>query len=190
MLMVDAMKEDTGEFPDDGVVGHERPEWYEVGTIRVNSGNLEIADLGVRSGVSFSVPTGLYRVEGRLIDFSGSLCPSRLRARLDGTNGLLSQEESTISIDIAHCWVADLRDVLRRLTDRQADELSRRAAYANHGCCEVCEMQLDSERVEYVVCQTGFGDGSYPVFSLNARRQIVGLEVEFVRDGYVMKRGR
>jgi hypothetical protein len=190
MLLSDTMKDDIGMYPGDGVVGQERPTWYEVGKLRVESGSLDIADLPLIEGVRITVPDGLYVVEARLIDFAGSLCLSRLRIRLDGVAAILGPKRGDLPIDLAHCHIADFQTMRNGLTADELDELNELALSFADVFCDLCSLNFETKSVAFVVCKTGFGDGTYSVYALRDQYRDVGLEVEFIKNGHVLNRGR
>ena len=188
MLLADAMKDDSGEYPDDGGIGRQRPIWYDIGKLTVDSGNLEIADLGDREGLRVRIPPGIFTAQARLIDFAGSLWLTRVRVFAQETSPELGFEEGSFHVDLAGCWIADFDTMLRDLSADNLGRLSRRASAMNV-FCDLCSLDLPTKTVNFLACQSGLGDGEYAVFSLKDHRQTIGIEVEFLKDGHIFRHG-
>jgi hypothetical protein len=187
MLLSDAMKSDTGVYPGDGVVGREQTPWYSVATLTVESRGLDVADLGGANPVRIALPNGPYCIEGRLINFGGSLCLSRIRARAEGIEVRLGEKLGIVSVDLAHIEIADSEALKQGLTTQEVEELAELSGHFMSVICDICRLNFETKTVYFVVCQSGFGDGVYPVFALRRGNEVVGLEVEFIRDGHLLK---
>jgi hypothetical protein len=186
MFLSEAMKKDTGVYSGDGVVGRERPIWYTVATLPVESGGLDVADLPQPSQVRVSLPNGIYCVEARLIDFGGGLRVSRLRARADVPNVTIGKQQGKVAVDFGHIKIADFRALENGLSPQEIEELAELCGSFMNVCCDICQLNFETKPVSFVVCTSGLGDGVYPVFALNHGDEIVGLEIEFIRDGRVL----
>jgi len=186
MLLSDAMKTSTGGYPDTGVAGRERPIWYSVASLPVESGTLDIDDLVGSSSVRISVPPGDYSVEARLIDFDGHLRISRLRARADGTEVQVGENRGRLVVEFGGVRIADLKSLKNGLTSQEIEELAQLSPNFANVTCDVCRLNFESKSVRFLVCRPGFGDGGYPVFALMRDDVVVGWEIEFIKDGYVL----
>lgn len=187
MLLSDAMKKDTGVYPGDGVIGRENSTWYSVATLPVTSGSLDVADILGTGRVGVPVPDGIYGIEARLIDFGGNLRLSRLRARADGANVSLGEKRGKVAVDFGHVKIADFQALRSGLSVQEVHELDELTLTFMNVFCDICQLNFESKSVCFVVCESGFGDGTYPVFALRSGDQIVGLEIEFIRDGHVLR---
>jgi hypothetical protein len=170
-----------------GTVGKESPCWYEVTRLTVTSGGIDIADVGgVNDSFRLRVQNGLYAIEVKLIDFGGALRVSRIRARPDKTICELGRKCAEIPIDFAAIAIADIGAVRKTLDDDELEELADAArSLMNAEFCQKMAVAVGSRKLNLVVCQSGFGDGTYPAFLLKSKRRIVGFEMEFLRDGHV-----
>jgi hypothetical protein len=186
MLLSEAMKSDTGVYPGDGVVGRERPFWYGVATLAVETGGLDVTDLPGISGIRVPVPNGIYCVEARLIDFGGSLCLSRLRARADNVDPSLGEKRGVVPVDFGGITLSDFQALRNGLTVAEIWEMEGLSRSFMNVFCDICQLNFESKTVRFVVCKSGFGDGTYPVFALNSGTEIVGLEIEFIKDGRIL----
>ena len=189
MRLATAMKADTGIYPGNGVIGHERPERYSVGKLAVTSGRISVADLGaipVPDAVSIRVSVGVHLIEAKLIDFNGSLCLSRIRACAAGAKPLLGPRVGQVSVDSGAVAIADLDALRATLTDDDEDEFSELTGDLMGRFGEIVHLKFGRRSVRFAVYQSGFGDGTFPVFALKAGRRIIGIEVEFISDGHVL----
>jgi hypothetical protein len=186
MLLSEAMKSDTGVYPGDGVVGRERPFWYDVATLAVETAGLDVTDLPGISGIRIPVSNGIYCVEARLIDFAGSLCLSRLRARAEGVDACLGEQRGVVPVDFGGITLSDFQALRHGLTVEEIYELEKLSGNLMDVFCDICQLNFESKAVRFVVCKSGFGDGTYPVFALNCGNEIVGLEIEFIKDGQIL----
>jgi hypothetical protein len=51
-------------------------------------------------------------------------------------------------------------------------------------------LKLPSKSIRLACIMSGFGDGTYSAFALLDKGQLVGMEVEFVKDGHVYGDGK
>jgi len=190
MRLSAAVRKDTGVYPGDGVVGKERKTWYSVTTLKVRTGGIDIADLGMIPAhtLRIRVPNGDYLIEARLIDFGGSLCVSRVRARLKGVDPKVGKKRGMVPVDYAAIAIADFEYLRQTLDDSEQDEFNDAATEFMHvDFCEKCTISFGTGTAQIAVSKSGFGDGTYPVFALINRKGIIGLEVELIKDGYVLE---
>lgn len=190
MRLSSAIRKDTGVYPGDGVKGTERVTWYEVARLKVRTGGIDVADLGrmPADSVRLRVPNGNYVIEARLIDFDGSLCLSRVRARLEGIHPKLGRKRGSVAVDFAAIAIADFEYFRQTLDEDDLEELSENATeFMQVEFCEKCSMSFESGAAQFAVSKSGFGDGTYPVFALMQGKRAVGLEVELIRDGHVLR---
>lgn len=187
MTVNEAIATDNGTSPKDGMIGKAWPDWCEVGSIAVNSGRLTAADFAVTdpaSGVSAPVAPGVYRVQARIMSFEGSLgiCAARAlpEAMPPVTRGQLLGK---VSVDIAKITIADLADAAQGLTDDDLRALLQYPVWNVFGA--MVTLDLPTKSLALPCIASGFGDGSYPAFALASGGTTVGIEVEFVPDGYV-----
>jgi len=190
MRLSTAIRKDTGVYPGDGVTGKERPTWYTVTTLKVLTGGIDVADIGQipANSLRIRVPNGKYAIEARLIDFAGSLCISRVRARLDGSRPTLGKKRGTVGVDFAAIAIADFEYYRQTLTEDDQDELAEAATDFMHvDFCEKCSISLETATITFAVSKSGFGDGTYPVFALiNKKNQPIGMEIKLIQDGHVL----
>jgi hypothetical protein len=185
------MRKDTGVYPGNGVVGRERPQWYSVGKLPIISGRISVADLGAIPGpdaVCVRVPIGDHLVEARLIDFNGSLCLSRVRARDAGAKPSFGPQIGQVSVDFGAVAIADLDAIRATLTDDDEDDLAELTGEMMGRFGEIVHLKFGCRSVRFAVCQSGFGDGTFPVFALKAGRRVIGIEVEFICDGHILRK--
>ena len=190
MNISEAMREDSGVYPGDGTIGREREEWYAVGTLNVGSGSLQVADLGGTSSIEVSLPAGGYRVDARLIDFGGSLCLSRIRLLLNRATATGEEKRGDVSVDFGGVVICDFQQIQDQLRPAELDEFDELLPAFMTTFCDMCQLNFESGKIEFVVCKAGFGDGTYPVLVLTSGGSSIGIEVGFIANGHVLSKAR
>jgi|GEM_PF-6282198 len=186
MLLSEAIKASDHSYSAKDVAGHELPDWYEIGNLLVESGGIEVVDPCCHASVRVQTPNGVYAAEARLIDFGGNLRVSRLRARLETVAApSRSAKSGTVPVELACVLVADMQALYAGLTSQEIEEsygLMCRFA----GCPgSMCQLRFESKTIQFAICSSGWGDGTYPVYGLNSDGQTIGLEVVFIVDGAI-----
>jgi hypothetical protein len=187
MRLSTAFRADSGIYPPNGAIGRQRSQWYAVTRLKISSGSIEVADLGsVPAGsLQFRVPIGNYEIEAKLIDFAGSLCVSRVRARLSATKPTLGRKRGRVEVDSAAIAIGDFQSIRARLNGAQKEEFIARAReYLLIRACKKCTIKIGDRIIPFAICRAAEGDGAYPVFPLRSHGRCVGLEIEFFKDGY------
>lgn len=178
-------------WPRKGSVG-KISEWYDIGELTVSIGPLCVVDpmlFNAEDGVSADVPAGEYDVRARGINFDGHRRVSALRLQLSGAvvrRGDLLREAG---VDMATIVAVDIGDFDKRFDMEWADDLSERVFDLCAEAAGVTAIELHGVSFPVAVANTGLGDGAYPVYALieQSGERIVGLEVEFLPDQYVME---
>ncbi|MGA2230138.1 MAG: hypothetical protein ABSH22_04355 [Tepidisphaeraceae bacterium] len=183
MNLADVKWTGTGGHANNGTVGRERSEWYAVATLSVESGYLGVSDLFDSSFVGAEVQRGVYFVEARIIEFGGCLRISRLRASAGAENSSRGEIRGHVAVDGGCVMVADFKDIRASLTPAEVDEFAQLSSTFRFATCDICRLNFESKTIFFVLCESGFGDGRYPVYALNAEDRCVGIEVEFIKDG-------
>jgi len=190
MTVDEAMAMDKGGWPQTGMVGEAWPEWCDIGVVEVRSGVLTANEFGVMSpdeGASVEVAPGSYRVQAKIISFDGNLGVCRARVLPDPPADVnAGRHLGNVGIDLAKIAVGDIADAARGLTDDDLLALAREVRVADHTMGNVVTLSLPSKTISLACIATGFGDGSYPATSLVRDDETVGLEIEFIEDGYVV----
>jgi hypothetical protein len=134
-------------------------------------------------GCFVKLPSGIYVLQAKAMDFAGRKRVSRLRVALQSAAKLVLGkqigETGTDTATVAVCDIAALGASIGDDTDR-FDELITQHEYKDCGVVELRKKNLIA--IPYV--STGFGDGSFPVFELKSGRRRVGMEFEFIAAGY------
>ena len=170
-------------IPKGGVKGVPS-EWLPVAEITVSHGSLWAGDPYVcdgEDGCMIDVPNGDYIVEAQGYDFDGIRIIGRARARLASASDVLMGEmvgdTGTDSALIAICDMGSVDAAVAGDNDGfQAfiDEYD----FQRYG---VIQFQMKGEiAIPYV--NSGFGDGTGPMYRLMAGDRCVGLELDFVCD--------
>jgi len=187
--LTDYLKQNKRGDPPPGTVGVEFPDWLDVAGLRVTTGSLWAGDpyvCNAEDGCVVKVPKGDYAVQAKAMDFAGRKRVSRLRVVLQtAENPALGDEVGEAGTDTARIAVCDIGalDAAVGSDDDQFQELVTAHDYKE---CGVVKFRL-TRPVEMPYVSSGFGDGSGPVFELTAGRRRVGVELEFLRPGYVFE---
>jgi hypothetical protein len=187
MHILDALGQSAEGIPQKGTVGSEQLKWHNVAELEVKSGALDVDDLCCSKPPSVAVANSIYLVEAKLIDFAGHLRVSRLRARAKGVDASIGQKIGKLAVEFGAVVLADFQQIRALLTEAENAEFEQ-LLFSFMTPCDLCRLRFESGTVYIVKCTSGFGDGTYPVFALNAGGQPAGLEVDFIPDGYVMNR--
>jgi hypothetical protein len=177
------------EVPPTGPTSEET-DWMLVDRFIVSSGKLWIGDPGMAwaecrlgDGCTLKVPKGTYVVEAKARKFGHARLVTRLRTYLQGTKGLkLGKAIGEAGTDTAQMGVADPKLIAQALADAFGND--------EDGILEALESAFDDDCGAYrpkakatgcvVYVPSGFGDGGGPVWRLQASRQTVGVETEFI----------
>ena len=98
---------------------------------------------------------------------------------LDGAATKLGRKCGEVPVDFGAIAIADFEQVRRSLDDADQAKLNEWAVqFMTINFCEKHGTAIGTKAIQFVVCNSGFGDGTYPVFRLNCKGRPVGLEVE------------
>jgi hypothetical protein len=185
VTLADFLKENNSGDPPGGTVGVES-DWLDVGTLQVTTGSLWAGDpyvCNANCGCLVKVPAGTYVLMAKAMDFAGRKRVSRLRVLLQTAGKpVLGKKVGEADIDTARMAVCDIAAVDDAIGDDHGrfDELITQHEY---GECGVVEFRM-KKPIAMPYVDTGFGDGSYPVFELRSRWRRVGTEMEFLPAGF------
>jgi hypothetical protein len=186
MTLSDYIQTRTHGFLKRGAVGVEG-DWLAIGELRVERGALCAVDpmlFDADDGVVARVAPGKYVLEGKVMDFDGDLRVSRLRAFRRGTEPALGGQVGKVGVDSGHVSVSDIEAAYDGLSYEAEQEFADQRAELQIEGGEIVEFAVGDKTVAIAVCESGFGDGSYPVFELRSGREVVGLEIEFLQDSF------
>lgn len=188
MTLKQRFKKQKGEFPKPGVVGVEG-EWLSIGTIDVPKGSLLAVDVtlfNAEDGYVAKVPPGKYVVEGKAMDFKGHLRVSRVRAYLHGTEPALGKQLGETGTDSAMIAIADIKDVDARVPKGDLDAFGELLFEVEVDGGDIKTLDVNGTKVTFAACESGLGDGGYPVFALRQGKRSVGIEIEFIPPGFAL----
>jgi hypothetical protein len=188
MTIWDYLKDHFHGWPKPGAVGVES-QWISLGELNVSRQVLWTGDpfsATPDDGCSVRVPNGTYHVETKGIDFGLARRIARLRAYAkQHTHVVVGQQIGTVSTDctnIAICDVAALAEFASGHDREFFDEIDR-ATGADPG---IVTMHIDDDTFDIACVPSGFGDGNYKVFELTDVSKTLGIEVEFIPQGFVV----
>ena len=189
MTLKERIRGRTGDLAGAGVVGEEGG-WLAVGLLEVPKGRLLAVDVCMfneEDGATVDVPPGTYVVEGRAMDFEGHLRVSRMRAYLRGTNPALGDAVGEAGTDSGMIAIGDIADIDGRVAGNDTETFAEMLFEVTVEGGEVQSLDVNGHTVTYAVCESGFGDGGYPVFALVDGGRTVGVEVEFIAPGQTVE---
>lgn len=189
MSLRDFLNASSSDEPDPGTIGNET-DWFKVGTLPIPTGHLWMGDpqmswaeASSEDGCVVIVPSGIYRVEAKGIDFNGSRFVSRIRVLLDGVGEVtLGDECGEAGTDSGQIGVADQQALKSAFEARFGDDVDAALECledAFHSEVGVFVPEPGSE-TSLVYVPSGFGDGGGPVFQLLSGEKCVGIEHAFI----------
>jgi Protein of unknown function (DUF4241) len=182
----------VGEFPRSGVQGVEG-EWLSIGNLNVSTGSLCAVDammLARSEGFVTKVVPGAYSVQGKGMNFKGHIRVSRIRAFLENSEPKLGERVGVVGIDTASFAFCDIEDIEKYTDGEAAKEFWKELERVDIQGGEIVALNVSGEFVRFAACESGLGDGGYPVFALRDGSRVIGLEVEFIPFGYSRRPAR
>ncbi|MCL4790299.1 MAG: hypothetical protein KJ070_26535 [Verrucomicrobia bacterium] len=160
-------------------------EWIPVAELEVVSGSLWAGDplcMNEEDGCLVTLPSGKYVLAAQGMDFNGFRIVGRLRVypkTLRADHLKTGRAVGEAGTDSAAITVCDLRALVPAIAG-QEDPFQRELEKQLRAQCGL----LTSKRVPGIALpyvQSGFGDGTGPVYALQAEGRRVGLELGFVQ---------
>lgn len=189
MTIWEYLKDHFHGLPEAGSTGVESG-WIALGEIKVTQGSLWTGDpLRTRrdDGCMLQVPDGAYSVEAKGMDFNGHRRVARLRAfATTATSPALAEQIGSVSTDCTNIAICDVLAIEQFASGRESDffEVIDTATGAEPG---IIPLSLDGDTFDMAIVPSGFGDGTYSVFTLRENQAIAGIEVEFLKPSHVME---
>ena len=156
-------------------------EWLPLGEFTLEGPQLYLVDPGLSGsdleGVKLDSPAGVYGVFIRSMAFGRDHRVSRLRVVLRGSKPSLGPGIGKCQVDTGRFLVCDHRAFSKVRAETEAAGL--KAFFGNMSECGHGVARLSGVPVYHT--ESGFGDGSYPIFELREATARVGAEVEFIR---------
>ncbi len=168
-----------------GAVGRET-EWLGFTQLDLSDGKLLICDLEfllIEEDLLVKLPPGRYEVQAKVMEYPGDRRVSRLRLLPAGAVVNLGEQLGETWTDTAVTSVWD-STAMARAWERLGmndDALHARLEQVRdeQGRCGVLDLDAAQGAVAPFV-DSGFGDGTFPVFALTADGRRVGVEIEFI----------
>jgi hypothetical protein len=179
-----------GDFPKEGVAGVET-DWFDVGTVTLTGSKVAVTDLWMlwvdEDTVTAKLPTGKYAVRAKGIEFGRHRRVARVSLAPAGIETKRGRELGEVAVDSWGVAIGEIEAWHRGLANEQIGDFneSRTGVYADG--CEIVRWEIAGRKATLVIAFTGLGDGGYPVRALVSGRKAVGLEVEFIPDGFKME---
>lgn len=169
-----------------GALGQET-EWLGFTQLDLSDGKLLICDLGFvpseDDGLVVELPPGRYEVRAKVMVYPGDRRVSRLRLLPAGTAATLGKQLGETWTDTAQTSICDFTAMTRHFEVAKLDDdaFGERLDQAREeqGKCGALDLDAAQGAVAPFV-DSGFGDGTFPVFALTADGRRVGVEIEFI----------
>lgn len=172
--------------PRHGQAGIES-DWLLLGEFDLLSGRMIAVDVRAGSPEDSPVvdlPPGRYRAECRGVAYGCGRWVSRLRAVREGCDGLLGAVVGEAWADVANIGLADLEPFAVYSAALLEAEAGAPIFRRLESITTVGMLHLDPPGGAWMpLVESGWGDGTFPVFELVDRGERVGLEVEFIPHG-------
>ena len=176
----------TGSEAETGTSGVES-DWLFHSEFKLHGKRLQMLDVFMAGnddeGVILDASTGVYVVEARVVTYGIDRRISHVRVHPKGQVVTVGARAGEVGVDLAAVAICDVDRLAGWANDHQ-DEWQRwgdklwfhRTAHAGIYTCEPAKTV-----VPFV--DSGFGDGTYPVYYLMRDGRPVGLEAEFIPPG-------
>lgn len=168
-----------------GAIGRET-EWLGFTQLDLSDGKLLICDLEflmIEEELLVELSSGRYEVQAKIMEYPGDRRVSRLRLLPAGVAASLGEPLGETWTDTAQTSVWDVTAMTRAyerrgMSDDALHDLVEKAR-DEQGRCGVLDLDAAQGAVAPFV-DSGFGDGTFPVFALIADGRRVGVEIEFI----------
>lgn len=180
-------------FAQRKTVGHEATEqgttteWMDFCHLDLQGPEFLIADASFlpseEDGLLVKAPQGRYLLQVKAMEYGDDTRPSRLRAALLGTTPHLGAKLGETWTDTATTGICDLRRFSAAWGEDDESSLAKVeeaiSAAENFGIVTIGA----AAGAVAPFLQSGFGDGTFPVYELVEGDRRVGFEIEFIEDG-------
>ena len=188
MTVEEYFAKSKGDWPKKGVKGVES-DWMDVGELEIPHGSLWAGDPwnGNREdGCVVKVPKGTYHLSIKGIDFKGHRRTSRCRLILDGAKSAKpGKSAGEASVDVGVIGLVDMDAFEKAVTETFVDEYMTDIQNATEEPgVGIIAMDYGGKGFQMALMPPGLGDGGYDVFPLKSGTKTVGIEVEFLPNGF------
>ena len=184
------LDQSKGQTPKEGVAGVET-DWFGVGTVKLTGSKVAVTDLWMlwvdEDTVTMKLPAGTYAVRAKGIEFGRHRRVARVSLAAAGVEAKSGRELGEVSVDSWGIAIGEIEAWHKGLSDEQVGEFNESLTGVYADGCEIVQWEIAGRKATLVIAFTGLGDGGYPVRALVSGRKTVGLEVEFIPDGFTME---
>jgi TPR repeat protein len=178
---------DRGKFLKPTPPTGEQSEWLDFCDLVLKGGNILIVDAqfvpSEKDGLLVKLPPGNYSVQAKAVNYGGDVRMARLRVFQNGTAPALAEKIGESWTDTAKTGICDFETFSQVWgTDDDASYKMIEPFFDTEDEFGMATLDQACNAVMPFV-SSGFGDGSFPVFELQADGQRVGFEIEFIADG-------
>jgi hypothetical protein len=177
----------SSDWPSEGSPAVES-DWIAHGQIEVKGTRLQMLDVYMAGnddeGVILRVVPGRFLIAVRVMTYSDDRRVSRLRVRPPNATCIIGAKAGAVGVDLGAVAVCDvdLVAVWASANEDQWQDWGQQLWF--NRTAPVGIFDCPAAATELLVVDSGFGDGTYPVYHLMSDGRPVGLEIEFIRpDG-------
>ncbi|MES1180595.1 MAG: tetratricopeptide repeat protein, partial [Verrucomicrobiota bacterium] len=186
MKLTDYFSKDRDEFlkltPETG----EQTDWLDFCELELKGANFLIVDAqfvpSEKDGLLVALSPAKYSVQGKAINYGGDRRVSRLRVFQNGSNLRLGDEIGKTWTDTANTGICDFETFSKAWgNDDDASYKIIEPFFESLNDVGIAVLAAASGAIMPFV-HSGFGDGTFSVFELQAEGKRVGFEIEFITD--------
>ena len=185
MHIDDFLKQSFVRKPENGAVGEES-DWLDFCDLQVGGKSIWVGDANFvpheGDGFLVAVDPGCYSVRAKAIDFGGDKRVSRLRVCRQDAQPEVGGKIGDTWTDTAITGICD-HEVFAEIwgEDDDASDAIIRPTLDDYSDCHGIAVLDQARHVIMPFVDSGFGDGSFPIFELTQGGHRIGFEVEFIR---------
>jgi hypothetical protein len=160
------------------------PDWLPFTNFELMGPQLLIIDAsyvpGAEDGLLIDMDPGTYEIDAKVMIYGIDHYVSRLRIIRRGKTSMRGNRIGETWTDVALTGICDLQ-VFSMIWERDTDEAWNKIETAINSSNGAGIAELDKEAGAVMpFVQSGYGDGTFPVFDLIDNQMRVGVEIEFI----------
>lgn len=188
MKIATYLKKEITQMPFKGMRGRES-DWLDVTELPLLNGKVSVVDASCAAQSSCAsthkCSSGCYMVSVKLMEYGCDRRVSRIRLCLPKSQPDLGRKTGEIGVDCATIGIWDAPFASDYHRNKEA--CLKKIAIAGRKLClpwkrRLCvNARLTAGGGSMVIAETGFGDGTYPIYELRHVGKRVGLEIVFIK---------
>lgn len=190
MSIQDYFGQSTGDFPPAKTPGVPGP-WLDLCTLHLPHGRLWAGDPWLandQDGVVIKVKPGTYRVQVMGMDFEGHRRIARVRLFEESASSCQTIKTAhSVSVDMGMLGICDIHAMNHAVEpDHYEDFIEDLNKVTDEDIAGCIAFEYASNRFEMVLLPAGIGDGQYDVLELKSHDKMIGMEIEFLPEDFMM----